>query len=927
MFIDRTIVVGILVSLGGLALITVVLLLVLTDFKTPQVVRLVALAPSPGSVILEDTGDTATLTVQGYYSDLSLEDLDPSSMRFESSDPRVVTVSSNGVVTAGDSGFADILIEFGGLNKRVHALVFGEIPKLPAIDPADVGVIPGLDSEVRAVLNRAIIKLQPGSDADSAAEIAASLGGKVLFSYTMSPTFLIEFDSEEHNLLEVLAEVESDPRVAEVHPDSLFENFDHEIDSLSLDPTGGSFRLAGFEGAWRIMEDVPLLNPVIISVMDDGGVKPRGANEPSIVRSEFDPDRIKAYAFGNSTEHATAVTSIIAAINHGAKPPSQGNMSGIVTSVEDFPYQLISLSRNWFLVSAVPTNSLFSASMVLVSLELLNRFTPVLDVVNMSWGSIVLGPLFSDEILAMSSVAFVPGAGNCQVNAALIAPANLSLVLPHVITVGGANADYDGRRVPSNGIPTCKRNGVQGNSSAYGEAVTIAAPSEGVRVIDIASNGLSHHSGTSLAAPMVTGTIALLKAIDAEIPPSQLRDLLVDTADKKDICTTTDKWTTGNCADEDIEEWHFLRADKAVAQLISDRVDAEIFQERVTVPSETQRIVNSPFEVGVEIKNTGKIVWPFYAEAFVRSPTGSETSLGGQEIAIAPDEIHPFRWGFYPSQEGCWDLQVRVRIDDDRSSHLRAAMVENKGSGASPDEVGMIAESEWWEDLLEVRSDAEQEIECSSEIQAVPLPTGLTQIDANVLLLADTSGSMQGQKIEALKQAVQTFVNRMHDIQFQGKGGADAEADYVGLSDFDDNYEAVIPIGLIDSTEADLDAWQDAVDRLSADGGTAFYDAIITSVDILTKEGAPARNNILIALTDGLDQGSQHSFDDAVAALNQASITLFALALGEPGGSGDYDLEILTNLANSTGGAAYIADTGNLSGLYLLFSTIFEIGP
>ena len=93
----------------------------------------------------------------------------------------------------------------------------------------------------------------------------------------------------------------------------------------------------------------------------------------------------------------------------------------------------------------------------------------------------------------------------------------------------------------------------------------------------------------------------------------------------------------------------------------------------------------------------------------------------------------------------------------------------------------------------------------------------MTRVDANVLLLADTSGSMEDQKMEALKQAVDVFVNRMYDIRIQGKGGTEVEADYVGLSDFDDSYRGVISIGPIDSTGADLDTWRGAVDYLDAE--------------------------------------------------------------------------------------------------------------
>ena len=947
MFIDRTIVVGIAVSLAGLVLATVVLLYVLTTLTTPQVVRLVSLLPSHGAIVLEDAGDSATLDVRGYYSDLSIEDLDPGFITYESSAPGVVTVSSDGLVTAVETGSADILVEFGGFSSRVHVLVLADLPSLPPIDPVMVGVLPGLDHEVRAILNRILLELQPGYGADAAAGIATDLGGAVLYSYSAIPVHVIEFDVEEHTLSEVVAGIDSDFRVAAAYPDLLLEPFHHDVDTLSLGSEGDAYRHAGFDRAWRIVENIPYFETVLVTVIDGGVVNPLN-DDPSIVRSEFDSDRVLSVPFKlpvkgleltspirGTDEHAAAVTSVIAAVNGNVPPPSDSgndqealNLSGIVTSVESLPYYIIGMNRQEYSAGALLHWSMSSSS-ILLALEILGLYDHAIDVVNMSWGGRHIPwnwpqeALFLPSIARMTDVVFVPAAGNCQVDAGEYYPASFSLLLPNVITVGGANDNYDGRWVTN---PRCDPSGLEGYSSAYGDAVTIAAPAEGVWVVDIANNGYGAWNGTSFAAPMVAGTVALLRAVDAGVTPAQVRDLLVNTADEKSICTL--EMDFNKCPEGDTEDWPFLRADRALAELISDRVDAEISGDMVTVPSDAQRLLGNSFEVGVEIENTGTIVWPFYAEAFVRSPTGGELSLEGHEIAIAPGKSHPFRWGFWPNRVGCWDLRVRVWIDGDEDSHLRAAIAEN--DELSPDErdVGLIVDSGWWEDVLEVRSDeSNHDVQCSSALRVVPLPKGLTQIDANVLLLADTSGSMEGQKIVALKQAVDTFVNRMYDIRFQGKGGTEVEADFVGLSDFDDDYQGVISIGPIDSNGADLDAWQDAVDRLDADGGTAFYDAVITSIDILSNQGAPARNNILIALTDGLDQGSNSSLGDAISALEDSSVTLFALALGESGGSGEYDLDILREMANATGGAAYAADTENLAGLYLLFSTIFETEP
>ena len=243
------------------------------------------------------------------------------------------------------------------------------------------------------------------------------------------------------------------------------------------------------------------------------------------------------------------------------------------------------------------------------------------------------------------------------------------------------------------------------------------------------------------------------------------------------------------------------------------------------------------------------------------------------------------------------------------------------------------------EEVLEVRSDPDEALDCVGSDKTVELPDvgdgdgpGVeppTGRKANVLLLADTSGSMEGPKLEALKKAIDRFTGRMYEIRFQAKGGVDPDPDHVGLFDFDESFSEVLTIGPIDPSEAVLDTWEGAVSGLDADGGTALYDAIIQAVDELEEQRAqsePARSSVLIALTDGVDQDSQSSLNDAVERLRESSVTLFALALSEPGGAGDYDFSVLEQLANATGGSAYVADTTNLPSLYELFSTIFEIG-
>ena len=270
----------------------------------PQVVRLAGLVPSQGSVILDDVGDSATLSVQGYYSDQSLADLEVDFITYESTDPGVVSVSSDGVVTANGAGTADIITRFGDFERRVHTLALDDIPTLPPIDPSMVGPIPGLDEEVRAVLNRVIIELSPGSDTSDAEDIAEELGGEVVFSYGTFPGYVIEFDIQQRTLLETLNDLAADGRIEAVYPDVLFERLHHPIDTLVTGTNDPKFVRdyiqAGFDSAWRIVEKVPVKHPVVIAIVDGGHLNKNNVGIKNVGR-ELDWGRITAYGADLST--------------------------------------------------------------------------------------------------------------------------------------------------------------------------------------------------------------------------------------------------------------------------------------------------------------------------------------------------------------------------------------------------------------------------------------------------------------------------------------------------------------------------------------------------------------------------------------------------------------------------------------------------
>ena len=205
-----------------------------------------------------------------------------------------------------------------------------------------------------------------------------------------------------------------------------------------------------------------------------------------------------------------------------------------------------------------------------------------IDVVNMSWTANLsknvrqkeeykaIVARFGGLVGAFPTTTFVVAAGNCERDAREFFPASLSH-LDNVITVGGASLGYDGRWTGLEGQLKCE--GVDGESSSYGESITIAARAQSIWSIQKSTTGgweYATSTGTSFAAPMVTGTVALLRSIDPGLSPKRIKDILRETADVKTICESTHK-NICDCEEEKRAEWKFLRADEAVGSLLSNR--------------------------------------------------------------------------------------------------------------------------------------------------------------------------------------------------------------------------------------------------------------------------------------------------------------------------------------------------------------------
>jgi Ca-activated chloride channel homolog len=164
--------------------------------------------------------------------------------------------------------------------------------------------------------------------------------------------------------------------------------------------------------------------------------------------------------------------------------------------------------------------------------------------------------------------------------------------------------------------------------------------------------------------------------------------------------------------------------------------------------------------------------------------------------------------------------------------------------------------------------------------------TSLASEDAavDVVLALDTSGSMAG-AVNQLKQAAGDFLRALRP------------QDAVTVASFNQGLSVVSPRG------ATLASRLAAVDGLSAFGTTAFYDALIRSVE-LVKTGTAHR--AVVAFTDGDDVASRSSVESVRTALQTNDVVLYVIAQGKA--ADDKHLrDQLQSLAAETGGAAFFA--------------------
>jgi Ca-activated chloride channel homolog len=158
-------------------------------------------------------------------------------------------------------------------------------------------------------------------------------------------------------------------------------------------------------------------------------------------------------------------------------------------------------------------------------------------------------------------------------------------------------------------------------------------------------------------------------------------------------------------------------------------------------------------------------------------------------------------------------------------------------------------------------------------------------IPVAVGIVIDNSGSMRDKR-PAVNQAALNFVRSSNP------------QDEVFIVNFNDEYY------LDQDFTASIPQLKDALEKIEARGGTALYDAIVASADHL-KKNARLEKKVLLVVTDGEDNASRESLEQAVRRL-QAENGPTVYTIGLLGGERQRRAHrALATIAEDTGGVAF----------------------
>ena len=174
---------------------------------------------------------------------------------------------------------------------------------------------------------------------------------------------------------------------------------------------------------------------------------------------------------------------------------------------------------------------------------------------------------------------------------------------------------------------------------------------------------------------------------------------------------------------------------------------------------------------------------------------------------------------------------------------------------------------------------------------------------SQVAVVIDTSGSMKGTKLAAIKNTLLNYVQNL------------GEREKIALISF--NSEIDPPV-IVEGNQTGKDKGIAFISQLKADGGTRLYDSSLYARDWLIKNSRPDAINAVLILTDGEDSGSKIDLAQLSQKLKASNfesgenIAFFTVGYGK---EGQFNPQALQKIAELNGGYYRKGDPQTISNL------------
>ncbi|WP_129629620.1 VWA domain-containing protein [Candidatus Oscillochloris fontis] len=197
------------------------------------------------------------------------------------------------------------------------------------------------------------------------------------------------------------------------------------------------------------------------------------------------------------------------------------------------------------------------------------------------------------------------------------------------------------------------------------------------------------------------------------------------------------------------------------------------------------------------------------------------------------------------------------------------------------------------------------EVPKADVIVAVKNSWAINRKRADIILVVDISGSMEGDKLEMTRAGLESFLMRI------------LPDDRVGLITFSSTATEVVAPAALSENRIQL---QLAISEMTATGKTAVFDAVDLarqSLEALPSTGED-RMKAIVLLSDGADNASKITIDELQRHFDETGVSIFPVAYGA-----DADRSILDAIAEFSRTIVVVGDTGDIAQIFENLSRYF----